>query len=124
MVMTHLPLTREFAEHFAEEWIAAWNALDLSRILSHYEDAFEMASPFIVEMAGEPSGVLRGKEKVGAYWEKALQRNPHLHFEKLAVFVGSRSLAIQYRNHKGWLVVETCEFAESGRVARSAAHYM
>jgi hypothetical protein len=123
MVMTHLPVTREFAEHFADEWIAAWNALDLPRVLSHYEEDFEMASPFIVEIAGEPSGVLRGKAKVGGYWEKALERNPDLHFEKLGVFAGARSVAIHYRNHKGWLVVETCEIAESGRVVRAAAHY-
>ena len=61
-------------------------------ILSHYEDDFEMASPLIVEVAGEPSGVLHGKDKVGAYWEKALQRNRQSPgFEKLGVFVGTQS---------------------------------
>jgi hypothetical protein len=38
-------ISRDFAERFAEEWIAAWNAHDLPRILSHYEDDFEMPSP-------------------------------------------------------------------------------
>ena len=28
-------ITREFAEGFAGEWIAAWNAHDLERILAH-----------------------------------------------------------------------------------------
>jgi ketosteroid isomerase-like protein len=36
--MPRPPVTREFADPFAEEWIAAWNAHDLPRILSHYED--------------------------------------------------------------------------------------
>ena len=27
-----------FAEHFANDWIAAWNAHDLDRVLSHYAD--------------------------------------------------------------------------------------
>jgi ketosteroid isomerase-like protein len=38
-------MTAEFAAQFAEEWIAAWNSHDLDRILSHYADDFEMASP-------------------------------------------------------------------------------
>jgi hypothetical protein len=56
-----------------------------------------MASPRIVEIAGEAPGVLRGKESIGANWEKALRIIPDLRFEKLAVFVGARSLAIHYR---------------------------
>jgi hypothetical protein len=87
--MNRSPISREFAERFAEEWIAAWNAHDLVRILAHYEDDFEMASPLIVEIAGEPWGVLPGKEKIGAYWEKALRLSPDLRFEKLGVFIGA-----------------------------------
>ena len=116
-------ITRDFADRFADEWIAAWNAHDLPRVLSHYEDDFEMASPLIVEIAGEPSGVLRGKEKVGPYWEKALQRAPDLHFEKLGVFVGARSWAIHYLNQKGRLSVENFEFSDRGLVTRAAAHH-
>jgi hypothetical protein len=121
--MNRPPISREFAERFAEEWIAAWNAHDLPRILSHYEDDFEMASPLIVEIAGEPSGVLRGKEKIGAYWEKALRLSPDLQFERLGVFPGVRSLAIHFRNQNGRLSVETFEIGESGRVIWAAAHH-
>jgi hypothetical protein len=116
-------ISRDFAERFAEEWIAAWNAHDLPRILSHYEDDFEMASPIIVEIAGEPSGVLRGKKNVGAYWEEALRRSPDLRFEKLGVFLGARGLAIHFRNQKGRHSVETFEIGETGLVTRAAAHH-
>ena len=43
-----------WARRFAEEWIAAWNAHDLERILPHYSDDFEMHSPLIVERMGVP----------------------------------------------------------------------
>jgi len=46
-----------FAEHFAREWVAAWNSHDLERVLEHYEDDFEMSSPIIVTLMGEPSGL-------------------------------------------------------------------
>ena len=98
-----------------EEWVAAWNARNLVRILAHYEDDFEMASPRIVEIAGEPSGVLRGKAGVGAYWEKALRLVSDLRFGKLDVFIGVRSLAIHYRNQSGRLAVDTFEIGETGR---------
>jgi hypothetical protein len=65
-------ITREQAQHFANEWIAAWNNHDRTRILSHYSDDFTMASPRIPAVANEPSGVLVGKQAIGAYWEKAL----------------------------------------------------
>jgi len=121
--MSRAPITREFAERFADQWIAAWNAHDLPRVLSHYEDDFEMASPIIIEITGEPSGVLRGKKKVGAYWEEALQRSPDLRFEKLGVFIGARGLAIHFRNQRGRPSVETFELGEQGLVTRAAGHH-
>jgi hypothetical protein len=50
-------MTREEALRFAEGW-AAWNAHDLDRILAHYSDEFEMTTPFIVKLMGEPTGTL------------------------------------------------------------------
>lgn len=34
-------IEKTWAQHFAAEWIAAWNALNLERVLSHYSDDFE-----------------------------------------------------------------------------------
>jgi ketosteroid isomerase-like protein len=57
-------MEKGFAERFAKEWVAAWNSHDLERILAHYEDDFEMSSPIITTLVGEPSGKLRGKMAV------------------------------------------------------------
>ena len=116
-------ITVEQANHFAAEWIAAWNSRDLPRVLAHYTDDFEMASPRIVDIVGEPSGVLHGKAAIGAYWEKALSVNPHLHFEQLAVFVGAKSIAIHYKNQTGKHAVEVFDLDADGKVTRAAAHY-
>ena len=112
----------ERARRFAAEWIDAWNAHDLERVLAHYADDFEMASPVIVQVAGEPSGVLRGKEHVAAYWRKALGLLPELHFTLERVLVGAESVAIAYRGHRG-ASVETFWFGADGLVTRAAAHY-
>lgn len=116
-------LTRDFAEHFAEEWIAAWNAHDLQCILSHYADDFSMHSPIISELAGEPSGVLRGKAAIGDYWQKALARRPDLHFELLAVFCGADSIVLHYRRNGGAQAAEVFFFNAEGLVREAAANY-
>jgi hypothetical protein len=115
-------IDEEFAERFAKDWIESWNSHDLDRVLSHYSDDFEMSSPIIKQIIGEPSGVLKGKAAVGDYWKKALARIPDLHFEVLSTYVGARSIVIQYRGHRG-LSAEVFFFGEDNKVVKSAAHY-
>ncbi len=116
-------LDRKFALQFAAEWIAAWNTHDLDRILSHYTDDFEFSSPKIPQIAGEPSGKLKGKPAVRAYWEKALQRLPNLRFELIDVTFGIDSLVIYYHSVGNRRAMEVMQFDSSGKVMRSAAHY-
>lgn len=111
-----------FAEHFAADWIASWNAHDLDRILAHYSDDFEMTSPYIVALAGEPSGTLQGKAAVRAYWLKALDLLPNLHFELLSVLVGVNSITLYYNGARG-PSAEVFHFNPDGKVARAYAHY-
>lgn len=115
-------LTREQAEHFAKEWIAAWNSHDLDRVLAHYSDDFVMSSPMIAKVAQEPSGVLHGKPAVAAYWRKALDSRPDLHFELIDTYVGADSVAIHYRSMRG-PAVEVFFLNTAGLVVRAAAHY-
>lgn len=116
-------IDEEFALRFAHEWIAAWNSHDLVRILSHYSDDFEFSSPKIVEIAGEPSGRLKGKEAIGAYWAKALVRIPDLRFELINVLCGINALVIVYRGAAGKVAAEVFEFRPDGKVCRSSANY-
>lgn len=115
-------MDRNVAEHFAAEWIDAWNAHDLDRVLSHYADDFEMSSPVIIQIANEPSGVLKGKTAVGAYWKKALQLHSDLHFELVTVLVGVNSVVLYYKG-RGRLSAEYFYFGQDQKVIKSAAHY-
>lgn len=115
-------ITESFAEHFAADWIAAWNSHDLDRILSHYAEDFEMSSPYIAQLAGEPGGKLRGKPAVRAYWTRALQLLPELRFEFVSVLAGVDSLVIHYRGVRGMAAEVFC-FNREGKVAKASAHY-
>jgi len=116
-------ISREFAERFAREWIEAWNDHDLERILSHYSDDFVMSSPRIAIVAAEPSGVLKGKAAIGAYWKKALAAAPKLRFELISTFVGADAIVLHYHGVRG-LAAEVFFFGAEGRVVRAAATYL
>lgn len=116
-------MDKTFADHFAAEWIAAWNAHDLEKVLAHYADDFEMSSPVIVQVAGEPSGKLRGKAAVGAYWRKALQLIPDLSFELISILVGVNSITLYYKGARGRLAAEVFHFDTQGKVVQAFAHY-
>ncbi|MHB8247811.1 MAG: nuclear transport factor 2 family protein [Acidithiobacillus sp.] len=115
-------LDKAFADHFTADWIDSWNKHDLDRILSHYTDDFEMSSPVIIKVAGEASGTLKGKEKVGVYWAKALELVPNLHFELITTLVGVNSITLYYKGARG-LSAEVFHFNANGKVSKAYAHY-
>ena len=116
-------MDEKFAKSFASEWVEAWNAHDIERVLSHYTDDFEMSSPIIVQLLGEPSGILRGRDAVGAYWRKALQVVPDLRFELISVLVGVRSVTLYYKGARDRLSAEVFDFNAAGLIVKAVAHY-
>ncbi|HEX3570960.1 MAG TPA: nuclear transport factor 2 family protein [Acidobacteriaceae bacterium] len=109
--------------NLATQWIAAWNSHDLGEVLAFYTDEFEMSSPHIVNIMGEPSGTLSGKPAIRAYWEKAMLLFPGLHFTLETAYIGANSIVICYTNQAGRRCGEVLFFDDEGKCLRSAAHY-
>lgn len=107
------------AEHFANDWIDSWNSHNLERILAHYKDDFEMSSPFIQKIADEPSGTLRGKTAIDAYWGKALQFMTDLHFQLISTLVGVDSITLEYIGAQGHFVAEFFFFSVNQKVVKA-----
>ena len=103
-------ISHDFAQRFAEEWVAAWNSHSLDRVLAHYAEDFTMASPRIIAVAGEPSGVLRGKPQVRAYWARALSLVPDLRFELRGAYAGVGCVVVHYENQRKQLCAEVFFF--------------
>jgi len=112
----------EVARAFATEWIAAWNAHDLDRVLEHYTEDVELTSPYVARIAGEPSSKLTGKSALRAYWAKALAMLPELQFTLNEVLTGVATVTLVYRGHRG-TVAETFKFDDAGRVHAATACY-
>ena len=116
-------IDESFAESFAAEWIRAWNAHDLDRVLSHYADDLEMSSPIIVQITGEPSGKLHGKDSVQAYWAQALKLIPNLKLELISVLMGVDSITLFYIGAHGRLAAEVFQFGPDAKIVKAFAHY-
>jgi hypothetical protein len=107
----------------AHEWIDTWNSGDLEQNLSLYADDCEMLSPFIVPIAQEPSGVLKGRATVGAYFRKLWDRGPNVRLELVTVCAGINSLALYYKGAGGRMVIEELSLRPDGKISRAHAHY-
>lgn len=101
----------------------AWNSHDLEAVLLHYTEDFEMSSPFIQQMGIAPSGTLKGKENVAAYWRKAMGKYPDLHFELHEVFSCVHTIIIYYDSVAGKKAAEFFELNAEGKVFRAMGHY-
>ena len=117
------PVTEEQAWRLARDWIEAWNAHDLERILAHYDDDVVLTSPVVVERVGDPSGTVRGKAALRAYFQAGLAAFPALRFDLADVTWGLSSLVLYYANQRGTMTCEFMELAPSGKVARVVANY-
>ena len=89
-------MTRETVTAFATEWVSAWNALDIERVLIHFDEAVEFTSPTALAVVGQET--VRGKEALRDYWRAALGRIQSLRFtvERVVWDEASRELAIIY----------------------------
>lgn len=104
---------------FSEEWRDAWNSHDLARILAHYRDDIRFSSRKAAALAG--TGLVEGKAALKAYWSRALERQPDLHFRVERVFGGHEMMVITYTNQSGVHAAETLKFDAEGLVYEAAA---
>ena len=115
-------LNDTFFQKFASEWLAAWNAHDLERILSHYDDHFEFSSPVLARVSPASGGKLKGKEAARMYWSRGLAARPDLHFELIALLKGVNTAVIHYRGLDHKLCAEFFVFGADGKILSSHAH--
>lgn len=116
-------MTEALANEFAAEWIAAWNAHDIDRILSHYADDVRFTSPFVQRIAGQADGVLQGIPALRTYFDAALAKYPDLHFKLELVLAGVNSATLKYRSVNNLHAAEVMVLNADGQISSVLAHY-
>ena len=108
---------------FSQEWLHAWNAHDLDAIMEHYADDVTFYSPLIVKINNDPSGCIKGKTALKAYFQRGLTAYPDLHFELYHILEGIHSVVLYYKSVNEWLSAEMMVLNEKGKVIEVRAHY-
>ena len=116
-------MTKEEAWKLANHWVASWNAHDLDRIMTHYEDSIQLTSPIAAQLLGTPDGTVVGKANLRAYFQRGLQAYPDLHFGLEDVLWGIGSVVLYYTNQKGTHSGEFMELSPNGKITRVVANY-
>ncbi|MDD5128676.1 MAG: nuclear transport factor 2 family protein [Candidatus Omnitrophota bacterium] len=115
--------TEKQARDLTDRWIEAWNRHDLDAIISHYDDDIVLISPVALKVLNMPSGMVKGKDALRAYFAKGLEIYPDLKFELLDMLWGVNSLILYYRNQKGVKAGEFMEVNPEGKVIKVVANY-
>ncbi len=116
-------LTADGARDLASHWIRAWNAHDLDDIMSHYREDVVLVSPVAAGLLSDPSGAVKGKEALRAYFKRGLDVYPNLKFELIDVLRGVSSVILYYTYQKGGKTGEFMEIDTNGKVVRVVANY-
>jgi len=104
-------------------WVDTWNTRDLERVLALYDEAVVMTSDRIPALGFDPSGTVRGKDALRAYWGKALTLLPELHFTLIDLFVSPDSVVVFYANERGKKICEYLRVNEAGLIVQGSANH-
>jgi len=117
-------IDRKWAEGFAQDWAANWQAKDLDALLAHYAPEIIFRSPRIAAVLGRRQTSVSGLSDLREYWRKALDAAGAVRFEILSLGVGSDALTILYRNQRNDHVAETLVFREDGLIVEGIVTYL
>jgi hypothetical protein len=113
----------ESLTHIGEAWLQAWNSHNLEEIMSHYDEDIIFYSPLIKRINNDPTGCIRGKENLKAYFSRGLEAYPDLHFELYHILEGVNSIVLYYKSINDKLSTEMMVINEKGLVSEVRAHY-
>src|SRR5919108_3858133 len=102
-------MNRDAVCDFVDDWIEAWNALDVERVLGHFTEDAVFTSPKALETVG--SATVRGKAALRDYWgkRKATIRSLRFTLDRLGFDPEARELTIVYEAAIDGRRIRACE---------------
>jgi len=110
----------------AHAWFEAFNAHNLEKLLSLYDDEAEHFSPKLKVRHPETKGLVAGKEALRSWWQDAFDRLPTLHYKVTSLTSNSDRVFMEYiRTVEGepeMMVAEVLEIKEEKIIASRVYH--
>lgn len=119
------PMTHPNA-HIAHRWFEAFNAHDLEKLLSLYDDHAQHFSPKLKIRQPETNGLVTGKDALRAWWQDAFERLPSLHYKVTSLTANDDRVFMEYIRQVGsepdMLVAEVLEVKNGSIIASRVYH--
>jgi limonene-1,2-epoxide hydrolase len=100
----------------AHLWFEAFNAHNLEKLLSLYDDEAAHFSPKLKIRHPETKGLVTGKEALRTWWQEAFEQLPTLHYKVTSLTSNSDRVFMEYirtvANEDDILVAEVLEIKE------------
>ena len=119
-----MPKTSSELRMIAEDWIRAWNARDLDRIMVHYATDVEFEANTVVVRWHKPDGKLRGLTELREHFRLGLSLAPQIRFTLEQVFSAPSGYALLYRRDNGNQVLDVVELNDDGKAQKVKAYYL
>jgi hypothetical protein len=110
----------------AHSWFEAFNAHNLEKLLSLYDDEAQHFSPKLKVRHPETRGFITGKNALRVWWQDAFDRLPTLHYKVTSLTSSPDRVFMEYiRTVEGedeMLVAEVLEIKEDKIIASRVYH--
>jgi predicted SnoaL-like aldol condensation-catalyzing enzyme len=119
-------MTPEKNLSIAHLWFEAFNAHNLEKLLSLYDDDAQHYSPKLKMRLPETKGLITGKEALGSWWKDSFDRLPTLHYKVTSLTSNSDRIFMEYTrtvaNEEQMLVAEILEIRDGKIIASRVYH--
>lgn len=110
----------------AHLWFEAFNAHNLEKLLSLYDDEAEHYSPKLKIRHPETNGLVIGKEALRNWWQDAFDRLPSLHYKVTSLTSNPERVFMEYirivDGEENMLVAEVLEIKDEKIIASRVYH--
>lgn len=113
-------------EFIAQQWFTAFNAHDLEKLLSLYDDNAQHFSPKLKIRRPETNGFVTGKAALRDWWQDAFDRLPSLHYKVTSLTANDQRVFMEYvrkvDGEEDMLVAEVLEIND-GKILASRVYH-
>ncbi|NBU82170.1 MAG: nuclear transport factor 2 family protein [Flavobacteriaceae bacterium] len=107
-------------------WFESFNAHNLEKLLSLYDDEAQHFSPKLKIRHPETNGLVTGKEALRTWWKDSFDRLPSLHYKVTSLTSNTDRVFMEYirmvENEENMSVAEVLEIKE-GRIVFSRVYH-
>ena len=114
-------------EQIATKWFEAFNAHDLEKLLSLYDEDAKHFSPKLKVRKPETNGLVQGKAALRDWWKDAFERLPTLKYTVTSLTANEERVFMEYirkvDGEEDMLIAEVLEINGTGAICFSRVYH-